>query len=206
MQHEKINFLAHVFESKELRNLDSISDHELMSAVKNGDVDKLGLLFERYKSKLYNFYVKQIPLSQTCEDLVQDVFFRMLKYRHTYRGDSKFTTWMFRIARNVLMDHYRKHKHESDAEVIESKLIAADPNPEDLAQQDNEVRLLRKAIQRLPAKNRQILILSRYHNLTYAEISDIMSIKIGTIKAIVFRTLRELAIIYKELEGVHHEM
>ena len=75
-----------------------LNDHQLMLAVRDGDLDKMGVLFEKYNKHLYNFFLKQTRDEQTSEDMVQEAFMKMLKYRHTYRGEGKFTTWMFSIA------------------------------------------------------------------------------------------------------------
>src|SRR5689334_4915057 len=91
------------------------SDEKVMLAVKNGDLEKLGLLFERHHRALFDFFAKMTGSRTVAEDLVQDVFFRILKYRDTFRDGSHFKAWMFHIARNAQLDHYRKHKSERPA-------------------------------------------------------------------------------------------
>lgn len=81
-----------------------------MTRVREGDLDKLGLLFERYKRPLYGFFYGLNRDQELSEDLVQNTFLRILKYRHLFRGDGDFKTWMFHIARNVSHDQYRKNK------------------------------------------------------------------------------------------------
>ena len=81
-----------------------------MLGVKNGDTQKLGLLYERYKKGLFNFFYQLCGERDLSEDMVQNVFMRILKYKHTYSEDSKYVTWMFQIARNVNNDHFRKNK------------------------------------------------------------------------------------------------
>ena len=181
--------------------MNSFSDHDLMLAVRDGDIDKLGLLFERYHKQLYNFFLKQGCNPQTGEDLVQEVFFRILKYRHTYRGEGKFTTWMFSIARNANIDHHKKkHLEENDYE-DDDIFISQDPNQEELTTHKDDVSILKKALGKLSPEKREIIILSRFQNMTYKEIGKILDIKVGTIKATVFRTLRELSKIYMDLAG-----
>ena len=83
-----------------------------MLKVKSGDVDRMGLLFERYHRPLFGFLYHMLGGSRaSSEDLVQNVFYRMLKYRHTYTGEGEFRTWMYHLARNVLADHIRKNRH-----------------------------------------------------------------------------------------------
>ena len=80
-----------------------------MRAVREGDLTRMGLLFERHHRPLFDFLYRMTGDRGAAEDLVQDVFVRMLRYRSTYRDEGRFETWMFRIARNVRADHFRKH-------------------------------------------------------------------------------------------------
>src|SRR5499427_3869552 len=89
------------------------TDENLMMAVKNGDVDKLGQLFDRHHRRLFDFFARMTGSRSIAEDLVQDVFFRMLKYRETFRKESHFKAWMFHIARNARFDYYKKHQSET---------------------------------------------------------------------------------------------
>ena len=177
------------------------TDHELMLAVRDGDIDKLGLLFEQYHKQLYNFFLRQTGNRHSSEDLVQDVFFRMLKYRHTYRAEGKFTTWMFSIAHNTKIDHFRK-KSRRDAEIEETDfLVDENPNPEETLEKQSEAALLQRALAGLSKEKREVLLLSRFQNMKYEEIEQVMGCKVGTIKARVHRALKELAKNYFELTG-----
>src|SRR5215469_9163180 len=91
------------------------TDENLMLAVRGGDVSKLGLLFDRHHRVLFDFFARMTGSRALAEDLVQDVFFRILKYRATFREDSRFKAWMFHIARNARVDYYRKHQTEVPA-------------------------------------------------------------------------------------------
>ena len=88
-----------------------------MLKVKDGNLDKLGLLFERYKKPLFGFFYNMNKDAELSEDLVQNVFLRILKYRYLFRGEGDFKTWMFHIARNVMNDHYRKNKFKNTDDV-----------------------------------------------------------------------------------------
>lgn len=172
-----------------------------MLAVREGDLDKLGLLFEQYHKHLYNFFLRQTRNPQESEDLVQDVFFRMLKYRHTYRAEGKFTTWMFSIAHHAKIDFYRKKKRRGDkVEEIES-LVDEDRNPEEALEQESEASIIKKALAKLSDDKREVLLLSRFQDMRYEEIAKIMGCKVGTIKARVHRALKDLAQNYFELTG-----
>jgi RNA polymerase sigma-70 factor (ECF subfamily) len=175
-----------------------MTDHQLMLAVRDGDLDKLGHLFEKYHKQLYNFFRRQTEDSQLCEDFVQEVFFRMLKYRHTYRGEAKFTTWMFSIAHNARIEHFRRAKHRKNFTDEIDRLVSSQPNPAELTERSGLHEILYKALDRLSDEKREVLVLSRFHNLKYEEISQIMGHPVGTIKARVFHAIKDLRMFFNE--------
>src|SRR5690242_5577537 len=91
----------------------SESDENLMLDVRNGDVAKLGILFDRHHRTLLNFFFRMTGRKTVAEDLAQEVFFRILRYRNTFRDQSCFLAWMFHIARNARVDYLRKHRAEA---------------------------------------------------------------------------------------------
>ena len=172
-----------------------------MLKVKEGNLDKLGLLFERYKKPLFGFFYGMNKDSELSEDLVQNVFFRILKYRYLFRGEGDFKTWMFHIARNVNHDHYRKNKIKVK-ESLESweERLGTEENRATEFQHDDEMKLLSMAMDRLPEDKREILLLSKFQERKYKEIGEILGCSEGAVKVKVFRALQELKELYKELE------
>ena len=174
-------------------------DRELMMAVRSGDLDKLGVLFERHHKSLYNFFLKQSLRPDSAEDLVQDVFYKMLRHRGTYRGSSKFTTWMYKIAVNTKIDYLRKHRHRIHETEINDSIPADAPSPEKTAMDGSEKDLLMRALDRLSDEKREALILKRFENMKYEEIAKVVGCKEGTVKARVHWALRDLAREYRNL-------
>ena len=173
--------------------MDSTSDKALMMKVKNGDLDKLGLLFERYNRPLFSFFYRMCKEAELCEDLVQAVFERILKYRSSYTGDGKFTTWMFSIARNAHIDHYRKQQREGIPVEIDEERLELDENEEKVVVNKQEKKhILEIALDRLDEDKREIIILSRYEGLKYKEIAEILETTEGAIKVKMFRAMKEL--------------
>lgn len=172
-----------------------------MIKVKDGDTDKLGLLFERYKKPLFGFFYGMTKDRELSEDLVQNVFIRILKYRYLFRGEGDFKTWMFHIARNVNHDHYRKikWKGKDSLENWEERLSNYE-NRDTQYQQDEELQLLTMAIDRLPEDRREILFLSKFQDKKYKEIGAILGCSEGAVKVKVFRALQDLKEVYKKLE------
>lgn len=168
------------------------TDHQLMLAVRDGDLDKLGYLFEKYHKQLYNFFRRQVQDPQSCEDSVQEVFLRMLKYRHTYRGEGKFKTWMYSIAHNAKVDHFKRAKRQRDFTGDIDEVVSTHPNPAESLERSSRSDLLHRALNQLSDEKREVLILSRFQNLKYEEISRILDCPVGTVKARVSRAIREL--------------
>ena len=174
-------------------------DHHIMQQVKDGQTEKLGLLFERYHKDLYNLFLWQTQNPTLSEDLVQDVFFRILKYRRSYRGEGQFKTWMFSIAHSARADHFRKKKHPTTS--LDNGFIVADdaPAPDKVSEQNEEARLLRQAMAGLSENKRTMLYMSRFQNMKYEEIAKAMHCQIGTVKATIHWAMKELAAGYIKL-------
>src|SRR5882672_11485546 len=169
-----------------------------MVKVRDGDLDRLGLLFERYKRPLYGFFYGLSKNSELSEDLVQNTFFRILKYRHLFRGEGDFKTWMFHIARNVNNDHYRKNKLKAKDSVEDwEERLGHNENQSVHMQLEEEQRMLSMALDRLPEDKREVLLLSKYQDKKYKEIGELLGCTEGAVKVKVFRALQELKTVYK---------
>jgi len=173
-----------------------------MLAVRDGDVERIGVLFDRHHRMLFNFFLRLTANRGLSEDLVQDVFFRMLKYRQTFQTGTSFTSWMYQIARNAHVDQARKRRLEivPDDESWD-KVASMEADPQQRLEQAQEIRLLRRALDRLPIEKREVLVLSRFQNLKYSEIAEILGCEVGAVKVRVFRAIRELGEIFGELTG-----
>lgn len=178
-----------------------MTDNFLMEEVKKGKVEKLAVLFEKYHVQLFNFFLRLTGNRGTSEDLVQDVFLRILKYRTTYRGQSKFTVWMYQIARNAHIDYLRKSKGALSLDDQWDEVVETEPTPLDQLERGQDVKLIQEALARLPLKKREVLVLSRYQDMKYKDIAELFGCQIGTVKAHVHRAIKDLGKIYCELSG-----
>ena len=178
-----------------------ISDNRLMEDVREGSVEKLAILFEKYHIQLYNFFIRLTGSRSVSEDLVQEVFLRILKYRKTFRGESKFTVWMYQIARNAHIDFLRKGKREWPLEDQWEEAAEPESSASVRLERSQDIDLVRRALALLPWKKREVLVLSRFQDLKYREIADLLGCQIGTVKAHVHRAVKELGRIYCELSG-----
>jgi RNA polymerase sigma factor (sigma-70 family) len=175
-----------------------------MLKVKEGDLDMMGLLFERYKKPLYGFFYGLNKQQELSEDLVQNTFLRILKYRHLFRGDGDFRAWLFHIARNVNHDHHRKNRIKTTDELEDwQERIGDHQNHASEMQQQEEQMLLVRAMEHLPDEKREVLLLSKFQEKKYSEIGEVLGCSEGAVKVKVFRALQELKSIYRQLEKVN---
>lgn len=171
-----------------------------MMKVKNGDLDKLGVLFERYNRRLFGFFYRLTLRNDVSEDLVQGVFERILRYRKTYSDDGDFSTWLFSIARNLHTDHYRQMKKQTIEENDAEWFLPENEHDTDMApEEDYQKILLQRALEKLDPDKKQALILSRYQGFRYNEIAEIMKCSEGAVKVRVFRAIQELKEIVADL-------
>ena len=173
-----------------------------MLKVKLGDLDKMALLFQRYHRALYGFLYHMTAKQEQSEDMVQDVFYRMLKSRHTFTGEGEFKTWMYHLARNIIKDHYRKSSRNAnhyDADAFAEKLSGGSQADEAL-QKKMELKQLQQSIDNLDEQSREVLVLSRYQELKYAEIAQILGISEGAVKVRIHRAINQLKSMYRPLE------
>jgi RNA polymerase sigma factor (sigma-70 family) len=169
------------------------SDETVMLDVRRGDTQRLAILFERYHARLFDFFSRLNGNPAASEDLVQEVFFRVLKYRNTFQEGSRFRTWMYQIARNVRFQHHRQNP------LVESVQDNRVLFPPDSLQNDEEARLLQCALQELPEETRELLILAWLQEMPYAEIADLLGVEVGAVKVRVHRGLKRLRELYLNL-------
>lgn len=180
------------------------TDHADMLAVRAGDLARLGLLFERHHRPLYGFFVRLLGQPATAEDLVQTVFLRMLKYRHTYRDDGRFTTWMYHLARHAAADHHRKSA--AAPSLLEEPEAIHDlpdhrPAADEAAARADDLAYMRRALARLPAEQRELLTLHRFQRLRHDELAALYGCTVGTMKVRVHRAVAALRTAFFTLRG-----
>jgi len=181
--------------------LDKLSDEALMQAVKAGKTEKLALLFERYQKPLFGYFYHLTHNRLSSEDLVQNTFYRILKYKGNFTGKGSFKAWMYSIARNNSLDYFRKNKNEHQSEEIEywqDKLPEGSNIVESISDRE-DLHLLNAALSKLKPEKREVLILSKYQGLKYKEISAILNCSENTVKVKVHRALEMLKKIYCQL-------
>lgn len=185
---------------REDRNVNAGSDNELMMRVREGHTSELGILFERHHERLLTHLMRMTGNRAASEDLVQEVFVRMLRFRETFRGDrGGFSGWMYTVAHNVCMDHFRRGARREDRPLPDQEPPAQGPAPDDQAEKSRSIAMLRRALLMLPVEKREVLLLRRFGFKKFEEIAEILGCPVGTVKVRAHRAIRELRGIYESL-------
>ena len=172
--------------------LPDLDDATLMARVRDDDRDAFAVLVQRHQKMLLNFFARS-GVQYDCEDLVQQTFLRLYRYRDRYVASAKFTTFLFLLARQVWIDELRRRKRQE--RLIDG--LAAEPLPEQIAPEAADAGAaggldLQSALASLPEGLRQVVELGVYQDLPYAEIAEILSIPVGTVKSRMFNALAKL--------------
>lgn len=184
--------------------MQALTDNSLMLKVKSGETDKLGLLYERHKKRLFGFFYNMSGNASISEDLVQNVFIKMLKYKHTFTGEGSFDAWIFKMARNIYYDHFKNHNKKNNTDAlssIEYKLEDSDDLNTKMEHNDNVVQL-RTALNRISPEKREILVLSKFKEMKFIEIANILGCTEGAAKVKAHRALKDLKKVFMQLDKI----
>jgi RNA polymerase sigma factor (sigma-70 family) len=179
-----------------------MTDEQIMEAVKNGDLQQASLLFDRYHKRLFNFLARMCMDRDLAEDLTQNVFLRLIKYRTSYREGARFQSWIYQVARNVFSDHYQtvKNKKADFVDVEKMGDWMADQN--ESAEMDEQEKLLHRSLALLNEEQRELLVLTRFQHMKYEEVAVLMDTTVANIKVKVHRAIGRLREHYFELEKI----
>ncbi len=167
------------------------TDRDLMLAVRGGDLDALDTLFGRHHRRLYGFLTRLTGDRDAAEDLVQDVFLRLLRFRQSYRDDGDFVPWLFSIARNVASTRYRVLRPTTvldDQELGSSDEVGA----LDLLIAREDQQHLARTLASLPISHREVLLLRGVEELSHRQIAIALGCSEGAVRVRVHRALAAL--------------
>lgn len=173
----------------------------VIQAVLDGDINAYELLVKEYEKNVYNLALRMVGNSEDAADMSQEAFIKAYNSLTSFRGDSKFSVWLYRIVSNVCLDYLRSRgrrqavslsAENDDGEDVEIDIADETQSPERLL----DKRLTRDAVRRglaaLPPEHRQILLLREIQGLSYDEIADALGIEAGTVKSRIFRARKKL--------------
>ena len=164
-----------------------ISDEELIAQYLKGNEMCLKMLINRHKSKIFTSIYLLVKDRALAEDIFQDAFVKVINTlrKGSYQEEGKFLQWVIRIARNLVIDHFRKLSKlpmisDSDGNDVFSYISIADENREDEIIREQSHDRVRQLIQQLPEEQKEVLILRHYANLSFKEIADLTGVSINT--------------------------
>jgi RNA polymerase sigma-70 factor (ECF subfamily) len=175
-------------------------DTDLMLRVKAGEHDCLGILLHRHRTPVVNYLYRMVQNEAIAEELAQDAFIRVYQSRARYEPAAKFSTWLYRIATHLALNHIRDTRRESSHERLDAatpdgpKREIADGSTlvdQDLIHQEM-VRRLRAAIEELPARQRAVVLMHKYQEMDYRQIADALDTTVSSVKALMFRACATL--------------
>ena len=165
----------------------NLTDEEVMILVSQGDLDMMKILFERYHTRIFAFVFKMTQDREISQDRTQDVFYKAIKYRTSYKK-GKFSSWIYTIARNVFSDHYQKQKNK-DGRLDDQKYKIEEA---DHIERQETSEQLNRALNQLSQSDKELVVMNRYQGIKYLEIAEIVGSTEGAVKTKVHRAIHKL--------------
>lgn len=178
-------------------------EKELIAKIGAGDHSAFKVLFDTYKSAIFNVCFRMLGNKQKAEDLTQDVFFQAYKSIKQFRSESRISYWLYRIAVNFCINHQKKKKRaqwlsldillESSKEKLSAITASSENSPDVLLEKREKKHIVQKAINSLPKPQRIAVILHRYEGLSYQEIAEVMECSVSSVESRLHRAKVSLA-------------
>ncbi len=183
--------------------MDESSDAAVMLRVAAGDEAGFNFLVGKYHRAMNNFLFRMVHNQAVAEELAQEVFLRVYRSRESYRAEAKFTTWLYRIATNLAVNHARDTRHERSASTIyldapdeESGTtpdVADDtPSVEQSILRDERMAAIRAHVMALPERQRMAVLMHKYQGMDYRQIGDVLKLSESATKSLLFRAYQTL--------------
>lgn len=174
--------------------LEQKDDSELLTAYARGDVGAFEVLLARHRRPLFNFLLRSVRDHDRAEDLMQEVFLRIIQNAADFQGQSKFTTWMYTIARNLCVDHARKMTHRRHASLdatpagqdgapLSERIPNVAPSTDRSAAAPEMRQRIALAVEALPEEQREVFLMRQLQGLGFAEIASVVGVSENTIKS-----------------------
>ncbi|MBI2751508.1 MAG: sigma-70 family RNA polymerase sigma factor [Burkholderiales bacterium] len=171
-----------------MQSLHELDENECITRAQRGDVAAFSELVRRHQDRIYRFLVRLTRSVDDARDLTQETFLRAFQHLKGWQPDARFSTWLFRIARNQAFDLLRRHQ-TVEFVMLEEDATAPDPAPGPDAVLDSVQRLrqLDNALLRLSIEHREIVLLREIEGLSYEELAEVLGLNLGTVKSRIAR-------------------
>jgi RNA polymerase sigma-70 factor (ECF subfamily) len=182
---------------------ESYTDAEVMLRVKAGDQSAFDYLVQKYRRPLVSFMYRMARNTAAAEDLAQEVFLRVYRSRQTYEASAKFTTWLYRIATNLAVNHARDTRHERPEVTVSldepdeetgttPDLADSTITAEEALVRRERMLAIRSKVEALPERQRLAVIMHKYQQMDYKQIADVLKLSESATKSLLFRAYETL--------------
>lgn len=174
----------------------------LIRRAAEGDSSAFGLLYDRYQPAIYRFVYLKVSHREEAEDITHQVFLRAWQNIHTFEDQGlPITSWLYKIARNRVVDHYRTRRYTTNIEELPEEAInLVQPDDQDRVEKRIALEKVYKALQSLPEDQQTVLIMRFIEELSHKEISHIIDKSEGTVRVLQHRAIKSLQKILKDYE------
>lgn len=183
----------------DLKDLSLLQEKEIMARVSSGDEQALLFLYNNFSSPVFNYLLRILNDQPAAEDVLQETFIAVWKGANHFQGKSKIKTWVFKIAHHQAVNWLRKKKNGITLDAIDKKRWQE--STESTALQNSESRELVSALSKLSRKHRAVIELAFVQELSYAEIAEVLSCPVGTVKSRVSFALKYLGVFLAQDSG-----
>jgi RNA polymerase sigma-70 factor (ECF subfamily) len=182
---------------------DEGSDAAIMLRVAAGDEAGFNYLVEKHYRAMVHFLFRMVHNQAVAEELAQEVFLRVYRSRESYRAEAKFTTWLYRIATNLAVNHARDTRHERSAQTVyldqpdeetgtTPDVADDDPNVEQNLLRDERMAAIRQHVMALPERQRMAVLMHKYQGMDYKQIGEVLKLSESATKSLLFRAYQTL--------------
>ncbi len=167
---------------------------ELLRRCQEGDLKSFAQIIDRYKQKIFGMIYRWVGEKQISEDLAQEVFLKLYRELKNYRGEAKFSTWLYQVTLNCCRDHWRKQQRRRGEEEFQDGSIGGrtDPKIEEIVEAKETATHLRKVLASLPPIYQEAVYLRFFGEMSYEEIAEATGVHLSNVKMRVARGLVQL--------------
>lgn len=196
-------------EAETVSSPDGLSDAQVMLRVKAGDTSAFDYLVQKYRRPMLSFMYRMAHNTAVAEDLAQEVFLRVYRSRANYEASAKFTTWLYRIATNLAVNHARDRRHERPEVTVsldepdENTGLTMDVPDTSLSAEEAIMRrermsAIRQRVQALPERQKMAVLMHKYQQMDYRQIADVLKLSESAVKSLLFRAYETLRVQLQE--------